>query len=287
MIFMLVPINFSFGQLMTDVKFNHLSFTFEKEDLRAFRESSFIKDTLCVLETRTTNIDSFSTSTTYFLYGQSNYLELFETTQDDPNLGFLTIVLSVDKINGLQELKKELDKTYQTGIRTRERNFDDQKIPWYESLAVLDMSIIGSAYMTQARFWFWIMGYKKEYFEYNGYKIENDELTRENYLEKHSTIRRNRLIKNFSGIVVKLNQDEKEYIKKFFDFIGYKKLSENEYMSLDGFRFQLNDRQKGDQCSLESIEFVTSKELIRKKEIRISDHISVSIQGNKGYFLIN
>ena len=275
------------GQAINDVRFNHLSFTLEYQDLEALRESSFVQDKLGVLETRTTKVDSITTITRNFLYGESNYLELFETSADDPTLGFLTLVLSVDKINGLYELKKNLDNSYQTGIRGYERNFDGVKVPWYESLSVIDTSILDSAYMIQAHFWFWIMGYKTEYFEYNGYAIENDKLTSENYLEKYASERQNKIIKRFSGIVMKLNPDETEYLKKFFETIGYLKLDENEYLSPEKFKFIITERQPGDHNSLESIEFETSKEFSRKKEVMISDHMFVIIQGNKGHIIFN
>lgn len=285
--FLLLFCNNIVGQVINDVRFNHLSFTLEYQDLKAFRESSFVQDTLGVLETRTTKVDSVTTITKYFLYGESNYLELFETSTDDPTLGFLTIVLSVDKINGLYELRNFLDNSYQTRIRSFERNLDGVKVPWYESLAVIDTSIIDSVFLTRAHFWFWIMGYKTEYFKYNGYAIENDELTRENYLEKYASERQNKIIKRFSGIVMKLNPDEKKYLKKFFEIIGYEKLDENEYLSPDKFKYIITDRQTGDHNSLESIEFETSKEFARKKEVKISNHMAVSIQGNKGHILFN
>jgi len=285
-IFLLVFCNNIIGQEINDVKFNHLSFTLEYQDLKAFRESSYVKDTLGVLETRTSKVDSVTTMTKNFLYGESNYLELFETSADDPTMGFLTIVLSVDNINGLSELKNFLDNSYQTGIRDYERNLDGVNVPWYESLAVIDTSIIDSVYLTQAHFWFWIMGYKSEYFEYNGYAIENNELTRENYLEKYASERKNKTIKRFSGIVMRLNPDEKEYLTKFFEIIGYERLNENEYMSPDKFRFLIIERPIGNQNSIESIEFETSKEFLRKKEVKISDHMVVSIHGNKGQIII-
>ncbi len=270
------------GQETCLVKFNHLSFIIEYQDLKAFRESSFVNDTLGVLETRTTKIDSVTTSTVNFLYGRSNYLELFETSAEDPNLGFLTLAFSVDKINGLNELKNYLDTIYQTGIRNFERNLDGVKVPWYDALTVLDRNIIDSVFLSQCHIWFWIMEYKTEYFKYHGYTIENDELTRERYLEKHVSGKENRIIKRFSGIVMKLNPKEKEYITKFFKTIGYERINESEYMSSDKFRFFIIERQPGDQNSIESIKFETSKEFLSRKVVKISENITISIQGNEG-----
>lgn len=274
------------GQEINDLKFNHLSFTLEYQDLKALRESPYVKDTLGALETRTSEVDGVTTITRNFLYGDSNYLELFETSADDPNLGFLTIVLSVDKINGLGEVKNYLDNFYQTGISDHERNLEGINVPWYESLAVIDPAFIDSAYLAQAHFWFWIMGYKTEYFEYKGYAIENDELTRENYLEGYASERKDKTIKRFSGIVMRLNPEEKEYLTKFFEIIGYERLSENTYMSPDKFRFQMIERPPGDKNSLGSIEFETSKEFPGNKVVKISDHMIVSIHGSNGQIII-
>ena len=281
-IFMFVIGMNAVGQEIPTIKFNHLSFTIEYEDLKALRESSFVIDTLGVLETRTTKVDSLITTKTNFLYGQSNYLELFESSSNDPNLGFSTIVFSVDKINGLKELIGFLDNTYQTGINTRVRNLDGVNIPWYDALTVIDNSIIDSTYISKAHFWFWIMEYKAEYFEYKNYSIKDNELTRENYLENYGPERENKIIKTFSGIVMKLNPEEKEYFTRFLSIINYSRVNENEYLSPDNFTFQIKERQPGDQNSIESIRFETSKEFLGKKTVKISDNIFITIQGRQG-----
>ncbi|TFG74997.1 MAG: hypothetical protein E4H23_11300, partial [Chrysiogenales bacterium] len=156
-----------YGQEMPEVKFNHLSFVLESRDVKALRESGFVTDTLVAFETRTTKVDSQATSTATFLYGNSNYLEFFETSDDDPNLGFLTIVFSVDKISEFKQLQSLLDNTYKTRITPREKLVDGVKIPWYNALSVVDTTIVDSTFLKQCRFWFWIMMYKTEYFEYN------------------------------------------------------------------------------------------------------------------------
>jgi len=273
MLFYLKPI---ISQELLDIKFNHLTFGVENQDLKALRESSFIKDTLVVLETRNAKD---------YLYSQSNYLELYGNSSSAPNLGFLTVVFGVDKLNGLQELKLYLDKSYKTLIRSYDRNVDGDNIPWYDSLAVLDTTIIDSSFTNQAHFWFWIMGYKAEYFKHNGYTIENNELTCENYLEKYGEERKGKLIKRFTGIVIKLNSEEKKYLTKLFKVIEYEKLNENEYQSPDEFRFVITDRKPDDQNSLVLVEFEISRNFLNKKVVNISDKITVSIQGNKGQML--
>ena len=127
--------------------------------------------------------------------------------------------------------------------------------------------------------------YKTEYFEYNNITIDNDKLTRENYLEKYASERKNKIVRRFSGIVMKLNPDEKEYITKYFEKIAYIKINGNEYLSPDNFKFLIKDRNSGDQNSIESIRFETSKSLLSKKTVEISDNIVIVIEGDEGQII--
>ena len=274
-----------YGQEIPPVKFNHLYFVLKPNDFKALQESVFIKDSLAVFETRTTKTDSQTTWTGTYLYGHDNYLEFFKAYGDDPNLGFLGIGFSVDKIGELNILRNHLDSYYNTGIQARERAFDSVKIPWFDALTVLDTTLLDSAFMAQLHFWFWIMEYKKEYFDFHNYVIDNNQLTRENYLEKFAIERKNKMVKRFSGVVMKLNSQEKEYLTKFFNQINYEKLNENEFMSPDKFEFTIKNRDPGDHNSVELIKFETSKEFAGKKLIKISEDITITIEANKGQIL--
>ena len=86
---------------------------------------------------------------------------------------------------------------------------------------------------------------------------------------------------------MKLNPDERKYLRKFFEIIGCIKLNENEYLSPDKFRFIISERQPGDHNSLESIEFETTKEFKKTKKVKISGRVAVTIQGNKGQIIFN
>jgi hypothetical protein len=130
------------------------------------------------------------------------------------------------------------------------------------------------------------MGYKTAYFDYKGYTIENDELSRENYLEKYSTTRADRIIKNFTTIGIALNKDEKSYFTRLLENIGFRKINEDEYLSIENFRLLISERQSGDQFALQFIGFETSPKFMGDRDVRLSDHISVSIQGRKGYIFI-
>jgi len=95
-----------YAQEIPEVKINHFNFVLGFDDLKALRESSFVRDTLAASETRITKINDQDTAYAAYLLGQSNYLELFDASGDDPNLGFLGIGFSVDKIGELNTLRK-------------------------------------------------------------------------------------------------------------------------------------------------------------------------------------
>lgn len=273
------------GQELPEVKVNHLNFVLEFHDLKAIRESGFVNDTLAACETRIAKVENHDTSFVTYFFGHSNYLELFDASGDDLNLGFLGMGFSVDKIGGLDTLKSFLDETYFTGKNSKAKTIDSISIPWFDVLVVNDFSLMDSAFMAQLHFWFWIMEYKSEYFDYNNYTIDNNELTRENYLEKYAAKRKNKILKKFTGIVMKLNPDEKEYLTKFFDIIDYKRLSGNEYMSPDKFKFIINNRHPGDHNSIESLRFEASENFLSNKTVKISDNIIITIEGNEGQIL--
>ena len=276
------------GQDIPEVRFNHLSITIASKDLRALQESHFLKDSLAAFETRTTKVDGQSSYTATYLYGQSNYLEFFESSEDNSYLGFSTIVFSIDRIGGLNILKSALTKSSFKGtINGRERQFDGIKIPWYDALGINDTTLIDSAYLAQTHFWLWVMEYKTDYFEYNNFKIDDSELTVENYLEQYTAERKNKIVKRFSGIVMKLNVNEKEFITRFFDIINYRKLNENEYLSPDNFKYLIRDRHADDQFAVGSIMFETSRNFSSRKTVKISENIEVVIVGDEGQIFFN
>jgi hypothetical protein len=286
-ILLIVISNYIRGQEISDIKLNHLSFVLEYSDSKAFRESSFIKDSLGFIKTTVTDIDSANSFTRSFLHSESTYLEIFETSEDDTTLGFLTIAFGIDQAKGLPELAEYFKRYYVVPpIRSYTRDHDGVAVPWFESLVVIDTNIVNDQYAKQSHFWFWIMNYKTEYFKHNGYKIENGKLTRENYLEKYTEDRKDKIIKNFAGIGMKLNPEEKKLLTRFFDNIGYTKINENEYLSKDNFKYQIAERQAAERYSVEYIEFETSQDFQIKKEVDISNHISISLQGNKGQIRI-
>jgi hypothetical protein len=260
----------TYGQEMPKIQFNHLYYILEQTDFNAICESSFISNTLCTSETR-------ADSTATYLYGPSNYLEFFGSSGSDTLLGFSGIAFSVDKIGELNTLKGILNKTNKP-TRTNKRDLDGEKVPWFDVLAIVSDSALHS----HSRIFLWIMEYRIEYFKHNNYMISDSQLTRENYLEKYASKRANKLLKRFTGVVLKLDSSEKEYIIHFFESIKYQKISENHFVTPENFRFILKERLSDDRKAIESIEFETFTHIVEEKTITISDNVFLVLEENIG-----
>jgi hypothetical protein len=75
---------------------------------------------------------------------------------------------------------------------------------------------------------------------------------------------------------------ELDTLRKFFNSIGYEMLNDNEYSSPDHFTFLIKDRNPGDHNSIESIWFEMAGNFSGTRTSKISDHVIITIEGNKG-----
>ena len=267
----------SFGQNIPKVKFNHLYFVINTYDLEAIKSSDFIKNSLTAIETRTTKANDGESWTGTYMYGSENYFEIFDSVGFQPN-GTSGIGFSVDNIGELNTLKECLDKKYKTFLFKRERDFNGVKIPWFDGLSIDD-----STFNSSSSFGFWIMEYKKEYFEYKKYPYKDNALTRENYLKERAADRQDKILKRFSGIVMKLSVNEKEFLIRYLNSVNYIRVNNNEFLSPDNFRFVLKDRGLSEKNTIESVEFETTKKMT-KQTIKVSDNVSILIDGRVGRF---
>src|SRR5215216_113159 len=87
----------SLGQNIPKVKFNHLYFVLNTDDLLEIRKSDFIKNRLTAIETRTTKTNDGESWTGTYLYGSENYFEIFDSVGFQPN-GTSGFGFSVDNI---------------------------------------------------------------------------------------------------------------------------------------------------------------------------------------------
>ncbi|MBK9931654.1 MAG: hypothetical protein IPP04_17520 [Saprospiraceae bacterium] len=276
LLFIIVPI---FGQKIPQVKLNHIYLVIPSQDLIAIQNNDFFTRNFSSIETRTTKANNGDSWTGTYLYGKDNYLELFDSLEFQSSVGISGIAFSVDKIGELLSIKTHLENTYLTEFFQRERNFENEKVPWFEGLSVVDTifdmnSLVG----------FWIMEYKKEYFIYNKFNFEDSLLTKESYLSKFSAGNTDKILNRFTGIVMQLSQYETDYFNILLNKLGYKKSGKTKYTSADNFVFTLNKRTKNSKSSILAIEFETNKK-IRKRTITISDNVLVTLSKKKGKIL--
>jgi hypothetical protein len=270
------------GQGVPVVRLNHISFVLRSHDLSALNTSPFIKDSLTAFQIRMDIGDDGETPVSTFILGKSVYLELFGAPDNVANRGFLTLALSVDSTGELEKLKNYLNGEYLTPTNTMTRDMDSIKVPWFDRLFLIDTSLLRSGSMSQLHFWFWLMEYRPEYFEYKKFRITDSKLTRESYLEAYSDARKNKIIKRFSGIVMRLNEDETGFITRFFKKMGYLQTGDYEYMAPDSFSFLIKDRPVGEENSLESISFETTGYFQNRMIVQVSENIFVVLEGNEG-----
>lgn len=155
------------------------------------------------------------------MYGTENYIELFDTVSLNMRFseGMSGIAFSADKIGDLGRLGESLNKVYDIRFGGREREFNGEIILWFSSLHIID-----STFFANTRFGFWIMEYKKQYFDHMDYSYTDNLLTKEAYLNDKEPYRSNKIVRRFSGVVMKLSKFEQEYLSKFFDNICYQKI---------------------------------------------------------------
>nr|WP_299072200.1 DUF5829 family protein [uncultured Allomuricauda sp.] len=267
---------------IVELNFNHLYFVIDSTALNAINSSDFVTNELVVLENRTTEANGQTWTGTY-MYGDENYIEFFDSAGLSGIYGVVPegvggIAFSVNKVGDLNMLRSQLEKTYTLDTFTRKRNYGKKIIPWFKSLSVKDSIFNSKTLLTS-----WVMEYKKEYYDHNGFIHQNDSLLRKNYLLDFEEKRKNKIVKRFSGVTLTLNQIEAQFYKKWFKSVGYVETRPNEYVSPEGFLVSIKARKPNNSMVIESISFDTSKPT--KDQTRyFGKNISVEIKNNKGVF---
>lgn len=265
------------GQIIPDVRVNHLYLVIDAADLATIQMSDYVKHRLVAVETRTTRTGEGRSWIGTYLYGKDNYFELFGP--DYANVGRSGIGFSVDNPGDIHALKGWLENKYKVSIFRRDRDFDGTGIPWFDSLSIDD-----PVFHSDSLVGFWVMEYKKEYFEYKNYSQDNGTLTAESYLSEWESDREGKVIKRFSGVVLTLSAYEMEFLMNYFRSINYLQMSENEFLSPDNFRFVLKERSPNGTRTIESLEFETTT-MLDKETRGLSGNVSVVIDGDKGRLL--
>lgn len=259
-----------YSQKIPKVHFNHIYCVLDSADYQAVCTSEFVNDSLCAHFTKP---DSKGT----YLFDPSSFLELL-TSRREKIHGFTGIAFSIDKIGDLKILQNVLSQADKSENGTPNSTLDIQEHPPFLGLSVVSDSV----FHAQSRIYVWFMEYKKEYFEQNNFRIDDSLLTRENFLEKYTSQGTGKILKKLTGIVIKLDSAEKEYLTGIFESIGYHEINENHFATPDNFNILLKERLPDDQKALESVEFECSQNYSEETTYRISDNISIILDGYSG-----
>jgi hypothetical protein len=263
-----------YGQKLPLVNFNHFYTVIDSTDLHALQRSTFIKNKFAALITRTTKTGNSETWTGTYFEGLDNYLELFDVSVGDP-LGNAGLAFSVDRIGEINQLDTVLSRNFTTEKRLQEKQYDNKKVPWYTALGIKD-----SVFDLLSHISFWVMEYRPEYFDYNHWKYEDNNLTRTTYLSQYEDERRNKILKRFTGITLHATDKEREIISGFLLNCGYQKMNDSSFASPEHFVIHFIHRNPDDRYAMASIEFETNMPLT--DTIKISENIEVQVRNTAG-----
>lgn len=261
------------------LQFNHAFVVLDSTDYSALINSQFIKNEFSGFFTRSTSTSSASWTGAY-IFGDINYLEIFAPSASEHHIGNSAIALGPDNSGDLQKANDILSKYYKTKVELKERKVNDNLIPWFEALYIID-----SSFSSNSDIDFWIMEYKKEYFQFNHWNINGDSVTRKAYLAQHEEKRKGKFLKRFTGITFYGSKTEIQFYSSLLLLCGFTKSSRNSFISLEGFLISFVPKKPNSLYSVRSLQFETSKPSFQK--ISISDHIQITFQGQKGQIKFN
>lgn len=264
-----------YGQKLPQVNFDHFYLVIDPSDLSAIRNSVFIKNEFAATITRTTKAENGETWTGTYMEGIDSYFEIFDSSGGGEPLGNAGVGLSVDGVGEIEMLNAALAKRYQTEFHSREKQYADKKIPWFISLNIKDPVFDSVSHIS-----FWIMEYKKEYFEYNHLKDDNKKLTRINYLRPYEKERKNKILKRFTGITFKATEEEQEVFSNFLLSCGFRKINDNSFVSQENFTIHFIRKKTDDRYAVAFVEFESN--ILRTGTIKITDNIQVQFQDHTG-----
>lgn len=276
LIISLVSLQILHAQKLPPVNFNHLYLVIDSADLSAFQNSDFIKNRFAAFVIRTTKADNGEQWTGTYLQGLDNYIEIFDSVGAGYPTGTAGIGFSVDKVGELNQLDAVLSKKYSTEISLREKQNEDKKIPWFNTLFIND-----SVFDAHSHFFFWIMEYKLEYYDYNHWKYENNQLTRKIYLSQYEDQRKGKILKKFTGVTLQATEEEIEFMYNFLLNCGYKKIDESSFASPENFIIHFMPRKPGDRYAVASIAFESTMP-ISNNTVKISEHIEIQFHDKTG-----
>jgi hypothetical protein len=264
-----------FGQRLPQVQFNHFYLVMDSSTISAIQNSDFMKNEFAATITRTTRADSAEVYTGTYLEGVDNYFEILDSSGAGEPSGNAGVGFSVDGIGEIGALDSALAKQYKTEIYLRKKQYDDKNIPWY-----IGLGIKNSGFDSLSHISFWVMEYKKEYFDYNSWKHDDKKLTRIDYLHQYERERKNKILKRFTGITIKATEGEQNFFSRFLLNCGYEKINNNSFASPENFLIHFVPKKPEDRYAVAFVEFESN--LSRTDTVTITNNIQVQFQNYSG-----
>ncbi|MFC4698969.1 DUF5829 family protein [Glaciecola siphonariae] len=275
-------VNSNSQQISSPVAFNHMFHVLSPDDFAALKNSSFIQDTFAASEKRTTGADG-QQWTGLYLYGEQSYVEFFEpvglkAVMSNAEEGLSGIAFSVDFAGQLSTLSDKLEARYSVNAFTRNKTLENKEtIPWFDYLFFSNDGLSDDFLLTH-----WVMEYKREYFDYMKWGSSEHDITRKSYLADKSAARKNKVLKDFTGLHLCLNASELRYYRKWFKALEYKEPEADMFIGpADGFTYRLSERKEQSASSLQSISFDNASEQ-QVRQITITENISIIINQTSG-----
>lgn len=261
------------------VYFNHAFLVLDSADYNALRTNSFIKNELAGFQTRST-ISNGSGWTGSYIYGTDNYLELFEASTSQHDLGTAALATSVDGEGDLLKIDSILNKMYPASIEERQRKMAGKMIPWFNCIYINDTVFFNASAIS-----FWMMEYQTAYFDSAQLKHQPGSVSRTAYLAQYADSLKGKRLKHFTAITFNATEQEEKYFAELLLRCGFKLFGKHAYLAADNFTINFKRRTSATRYALSQLQFEMFGPC-RKSE-RISPHIKVILAGNKGRILFD
>ena len=194
---------------------NHVYVTLDSTTYSSLCNSDFLKDNLANTITKTVTVDSTSSWTGTYVWGENTCIEFFNIGEDE-NKGYSGIAFGVESENGIDSLYQHFIDLGITNAGTflRHRQVEDTEIPWFNMLGffIEDTTV---AFIVNT----WAMEYKYEYMKHKYPDTNPDSLdiTRKCYNQKE--YRSELLLKDI--IEIELALDEPDHNKLLEELKNY------------------------------------------------------------------
>jgi len=196
---------------------SHVYVTLDSTTYSSICNSDFLKDNFANSITKTVTVDSTSSWTGTYVWGENTYIEFFDIGEDE-NKGYSGIAFGVEIENGIDSLYQHLVDLGITNAGTflRYRQVEDTEIPWFNMLGFSNEDTT-VAFIVNT----WAMEYKYEYMKHKYPDTNPDSLdiTRRCYNQKE--YRSELLLKDIIEIELALDEPDHNKILKELKNYGY------------------------------------------------------------------